>query len=127
MTPPGQKLPSKKEKKKNTFDRIIDKLNDMFGTDFTPAQKVIVEGVFEKFLEDPEIEKYRTLAKSNKEEMFVDTIFPDKFQELLLKLYDDNNEAFNTIFTEGNLYETLGRTMASEFYRMLKEALDKKD
>lgn len=127
MTPPGQKLPSKKEKKKNTFDRIIDKLNDMFGTDFTPAQKVIVEGVFEKFLEDPEIEKYRTLAKSNKEEMFVDTIFPDKFQELLLKLYDDNNEAFNTIFTQGNLYETLGRTMASEFYRMLKEALDKKE
>ena len=119
---PTSGLKTKKPtEKKDTLQNIINKINDAFAGDFTEGDRVIVEGIFQMFMQDAEIKKFQKKAKDNSSEMFVKSLFPDKFQEIVTQCYMNNNESFQKLFTDIEFYNKVMEVMAKEVYKKLRK------
>lgn len=79
---------------------IIDKVNEKYLGDFTDGDKVIVKGLYE---------------------MFINSLFPDKFQEIATRCYTQSAESFNKLFTDADFYKNVMNVMASIFYKELRK------
>ena len=88
---------------------------------FTDIDKVIITGIFDMFMNDPEVKKYSQYAKDNNPEMFIKSLFPDKFKDIALKLFSKNNESFEKLFTDKAFYDKVMETMAKELYKKLRK------
>ena len=113
--------PKKPTEKKDTLQNIIDRINDAFAGDFTDGDRVIVEGIFQMFMQDIDIKKFAKKAKENSSEMFVKSLFPDKFQEIVTQCYMNNNESFQKLFTDTEFYNKVMDAMAKELYKKLRK------
>lgn len=81
--PGGATAPKKPNKKKDTLQSIIDKVNERFDGQFTDADKVIIEGIYRMFMDDKDVKKFKKYASDNSTEMFVNSLFPEKFKEIV--------------------------------------------
>lgn len=113
--------PRKQTEKKDTLQNIIDRINSAFAGDFTDGDRVIVEGIFKMFMQDAEIKKFKKKAKDNSSEMFVKSLFPDKFQEIVTQCYMNNTESFQKLFTDTEFYNRVMDAMAKEVYKSLRK------
>ena len=113
--------PKKPAEKKDTLQNIIDRINEAFAGDFTDGDRVIVEGIFQMFMQDDEVKKFKKKAKENSSEMFVQSLFPDKFQEIVTQCYLNNNESFQKLFTDTEFYNKVMESMAKELYKILRK------
>lgn len=111
----------KKEKKKDTLQSIIDKVNDRFNGNFTEADRVIIEGIYQMFMSDNDVKKFKKYAKDNNPEMFVKSLFPDKFKEIVTRCYIDNNDSFQKLFNDKEFYDKVMDEMAKELYKSLRK------
>jgi len=119
---PEQTIDAKrKPKSKDTLQSIIDKVNEQYMGQFTDSDKVIISGIFEMFMNDPEVKKYAQYAKDNNPEMFINSLFPDKFKDIAMKLFTDNHESFEKLFTDKSFYERVMDAMAKELYKKLRK------
>lgn len=110
-----------KPKSKDTLQSIIDKVNELYLGQFTDGDKVIISGIFDMFMNDPEVKKYAQYARENNPEMFVNSLFPDKFKDIALKLFTENHESFEKLFTDKSFYERVMEAMAKELYKKLRK------
>lgn len=53
--------------------------------------------------------------------MFVNSLFPDKFQESATRCYTQSAESFNKLFTDADFYKNVMNVMASIFYKELRK------
>lgn len=53
--------------------------------------------------------------------MFVQSLFPDKFQQIVMALYEGNNESFEKLFTDKAFYNEVMNAMARELYKTLRK------
>lgn len=113
--------PKRKPKSKDTLQSIIDKVNEQYMGQFTDTDKVIITGIFDMFMNDPEVKKYSQYAKDNNPEMFIKSLFPDKFKDIALKLFSENNESFEKLFTDKAFYDKVMEAMAKELYKKLRK------
>lgn len=113
-------IPKKPNKKQDTLQNIIDKVNERFSGDFTDADRVIIEGIYQMFMKDADVRKFREYARDNSTEMFVKSLFPDKFQEIVTQCFMDNKEAFDKLFNDTEFYQKVQDTMARELYKSLQ-------
>ncbi len=113
--------PRKKPKSKDTLQSIIEKVNELYHGDFSDSDKVIIEGILNMFMKDKEVKKYKQYAKDNNPEMFVQSLFPDKFQQIVMALYEGNNESFEKLFTDKAFYNEVMNAMARELYKTLRK------
>ncbi|MFA7435410.1 MAG: type I restriction endonuclease [Bacilli bacterium] len=113
--------PKRKPKSKDTLQSIIDKINEQYMGKFTDIDKVIITGIFDMFMNDPEVKKYSQYAKDNNPEMFIKSLFPDKFKDIALKLFNENNESFEKLFTDKAFYDKVMEAMAKELYKKLRK------
>ena len=119
---PDQSVDAKqKPKSKDTLQSIIDKVNEQYMGQFTDTDKVIISGIFDMFMNDPEVKKYTQYAKDNNPEMFINSLFPEKFKDIALKLFSENNESFEKLFTDTSFYERVMDAMAKELYKKLRK------
>jgi type I restriction enzyme R subunit len=119
---PEQSVEAKrKPKSKDTLQSIIDKVNEQYMGQFTDVDKVIISGIFEMFMNDPEVKKYAQYAKDNNPEMFIKSLFPEKFKDIAMKLFSENNESFEKLFTDNSFYEKVMDAMAKELYKKLRK------
>ena len=119
---PGNNInPSKKEKKYDTLESIISKVNDHFDGKFTENDRVIIEGIYNMFMQDKEVVKYKKYAKDNSTEMFVKSLFPDKFKAIVTECFLKNNESFQKLFNDPEFYEKVKDAMANELYKTLRK------
>ena len=119
--PSGSVKPKKLDKKKNTLQSIIDKVNERFNGDFTDGDRVIIEGIYQMFMKDNEVVKFKKYAKDNSVEMFVQSLFPDKFKNIVTQCFLDNNDSFDKLFNDPDFYQKVQDTMATELYNALKK------
>ena len=70
FVPGGSTAPKVLNKKKDTLQSIIDKINERFSGNFTDADRVIIEGIYQKFMKDSEVKKFRKDAKDNSTMLF---------------------------------------------------------
>lgn len=121
VKPVGFKASNVKEKKTDTLSNIVSKVNDRYGADFTPGDKVAVDLVYGMLMDDKEVKNNLSkYAKNNNPDMFIKSIFPEKFQEILVKCYTSNDEAFKKLLENADFQKTVMTIMAQEFYKMLK-------
>ena len=113
--------PKVPNKKKDTLQSIIDKVNERFSGNFTDSDRVIVEGIYRMFMKDSEVKKFRKYAKDNSTEMFVKSLFPDKFRDIVTQCFLDNAESFEKLFSDPDFYQKVQDAMAAELYKALRK------
>ena len=121
FTPPGAKPTTKKPAKKDTLESIIQKVNDEYSGNFTEGDRVIISGILNMFMNDEEIKKYRRYAKDNNPEMFIKSLFPEKFKKIVTKCFMDNNDTFQKLFNDSDFYNKVMEAMAKELYKVLRK------
>ncbi len=119
--PGGETAPKKPTKKKDTLQSIIDKVNERFDGQFTDADCIIIEGIYRMFMNDKDVKKFRKYAGDNSTEMFVNSLFPDKFKEIVTQCFIDNNESFQKLFNDPEFYQKVQDVMANELYKSLRQ------
>jgi len=121
FTPSGDMAPRTPTKKKDTLQSIIDKVNERFSGNFTDADRVIIEGIYQMFMKDAEVKKFKKYAKDNSTEMFVQSLFPDKFRDIVTQCFLDNNDSFAKLFNDPEFYARVQEAMAQELYKALRK------
>lgn len=119
--PGGSTAPRVPNKKQDTLQNIIDKVNERFEGNFTDADRVIIEGIYQMFMKDADVKKFKKYAKDNSTEMFVQSLFPDKFKDIVTQCFLDNNEAFQKLFNDPDFYQKVQDAMARELYKSLRK------
>lgn len=120
LAPSGDKA-APKLPKKDTLSNIIEKVNERFSGDFTETDRVIIESIFQMFMNDKEMKKYKRYAKDSSPEMFVQSLFPDKFKEIATQCCMDNADSYKKLFTDTEFYQKVMEAMAKELYKALRK------
>jgi len=120
-TPVSSITPVVPNKKKDTLQSIIDKVNERFSGNFTDSDRVIIEGIYQMFMNDSDIKKYKSYAKDNSAEMFVKSLFPDKFKAIVTQCFLENNDSYTKLFNDADFYQKVESVMADELYNALRK------
>ena len=107
--------------KKDTLQNIIDKVNERFDGEFKEGDRVIIESIFQMFMSDKEVKKYKRYAKDSTPEMFVKSLFPDKFKEIATQCCIDNADSYRKLFADTEFYQKVMEAMAKELYKVLRK------
>ncbi|MBP5209986.1 MAG: type I restriction endonuclease subunit R, partial [Clostridia bacterium] len=110
-----------RQTKKDTLDRIIEKVNDRYTGDFTGSDRVIIASILNMFMNDEEIKKFQRYAMSNEPDMFVNSLFPEKFMEIVAKCFMENNDTFKKLYEDSEFKEKVMQTMGKELYTELRK------
>ena len=121
MQPSGNGTPTVPTKKRDTLQSIIEKVNERFSGAFTDTDRVIIEGIYQMFLKDDEVKKFKRYAQDNTAEMFVQSLFPDKFKKIVTQCFIDNNDSFEKLLNDADFYTKVQEAMATELYKALRK------
>lgn len=113
-----------RKKKKDTLERIIEKVNDKYNGEFTDSDRVIISGILNMFMNDAEIKKYKRYAMNNDSEMFINSLFPDKFMEIVAKCFLENNDTFKKLYEDSDFKQKVMQAMGKELYTELRKKTD---
>lgn len=107
-----------KEEKRDLLANIIDKINLMYAGQFTEADRVIVETIFDKLSKSNAALKKQ--AKNTDAAMFASAIFPKAFQDIAQQCYMESMDAFAKLFEDPQFYERVMKEMAEAMYLRLR-------
>ena len=125
VKPAGFKPNNVRAKKMDTLERIIAKVNEIYGANFSEADKVAVDSVFKMMMDDKDVVKnLKKYAKDNNPEMFIKSIFPEKFKEILVACYLSQDEAYDKLLNNTEFQKAVMDIMANEFYKTLRKKDD---
>ena len=112
--------PATKSKKTDTLERIVEKVNEKYQDEFSPADKVALDSVFQMLMGDPIVKKKLTqYAKTNDAQMFINSIFPKEFERVLVECYTRNDDAFQKLLGNDQFQKAVMDIMAKELYKTL--------
>ena len=101
------------EEKKDLLGNIIEKINLMYQGNFTEADRVIVETIYDAI--QKESNRLSQQAKNTDINMFSQNIFPKVFEKVALKCFEQQTNSFTKLFEESSFYnkvmEEMGRAM----------------
>ena len=118
---PSSEKSKPKISKKDTLQNIIDKVNERFDGDFSESDRVIIESIYQMFMSDKEVKKFRRYAHDTTPEMFVTSLFPDKFKEIATQCYLENADSYKKLFSDTEFYQKVMEAMARELYKTLRK------
>ena len=98
------------------FSRLIDVVNNRFGTDFTEADQLFFDQIMEAALAD---ESLQQAAKVNPADKFT-LVFNNLLETLFVERMDQNEDIFARFMNEESFRKVIGARMASEVYQKLK-------
>lgn len=107
-----------KEEKRDLLTNIIDKINLMYAGQFTEADRVIVETIFDKMSKSNSSLKKQ--AKNTDEAMFTSAIFPKAFGAIAQQCYMESMDAFAKLFEDPQFYQRVMSEMAESMYVRLR-------
>lgn len=100
------------------LSNIIDKINLMYQGNFTEADKVIVETIFDAM--GKEKKKLIKQAKNADVNMFSQNIFPKIFEKIAQECYVQQMDSFAKLFEEQSFYNRIMEEMGKAMYYSLK-------
>lgn len=106
------------EEKKDLLGNIIDKINLMYQGNFTEADRVIVETIYDAI--QKEGKKLCKQAKNSDVNMFSQNIFPKVFERIAQDCYVQQMDSFAKLFEEPSFYKRVMEEMARAMYFNLK-------
>lgn len=105
---------SKQEEKRDLLDNIIDKINIMYAGNFTEADRVIIETIYDKF--KVKSKSLKKQAKNSDVNMFANNIFPDVFSKIAQQCYVEQMDAFAKLFEDPSFYKHVMEEMGKAMY-----------
>jgi type I restriction enzyme, R subunit len=99
------------------FSRLIDVVNQRFGTDFTEADQLFFDQIMEAALADASL---RQAARVNPVDRFT-LVFTNLLDTLFVERMEQNEEIFARFMNEEGFRKVIGARMASEVYQKLQE------
>lgn len=114
----------KPEEKTDLLANIIQKINIMYAGQFTDADRVIVETIYDKLLQVGKALKKK--AKGNDAQMFVESIFPKEFEKVAQACYMEQMDAFSKLFEDEQFYKRVMDEMANAMYLNYKNSEEEK-
>ena len=106
------------EEKKDLLDNIIDKINIMYHGNFTDADKVIVETIYDAMKKEEK--KLSKQAKNSDVNMFAKNIFPKIFEKIAQACYVQQMDSFAKLFEDPSFYGRVMEEMGRAMYFNLK-------
>ncbi len=110
---------NKQETKRDLLTNIIEKINLMYAGQFTEADRVIVETIFDQMQKAGG--QLRRQAKNTDANMFAQNIFPKAFEEVAMKCYTEQMDAFSKLFEDTEFYQRVMEEMAKAMYQSFKQ------
>ena len=114
---PGKAM--KPDDNRDLLDNIIDKVNLMFQGNFSEADRVMVEGIFDR-IQKSATKKLKKQATGNDETQFVESIFPEVFGTAAQQCYTKQTDSFRKLFENQEFYQTLMKQMGHAIYERYK-------
>lgn len=105
----------KKEEKKDLLANIIEKINLMYAGQFTEADRVIVETIYDK-LQKAANKALKKQASNTDANMFAQNIFPKEFDKIAQACYMEQMDAFAKLFEDEQFYKRVMSEMAKAMY-----------
>ena len=99
-----------------TLSRLIDIVNERFGTDFTEADQLFFDQLVEIALQD---QKLQQAAMVNPEDKF-SLVFNNLLETLFVERMDQNDEIFARYMNDGAFQKVVASWLATEVYRKLR-------
>ena len=100
------------------LDEIIERINEEFYGDFTEADRVMVDTLYQKMRKDSKTKK---AAKTNDRQVYEHSLFPGIFDTTAQQAYMENNEAYEQLFLDADKYQTIMKALADRLYAELHE------
>lgn len=107
-----------REEKRDLLGNIIEKINLMYQGNFTEADRVIVETIYDAI--QKEGKKLTKQAKNSDVNMFAQNIFPKVFERIAQDCYVQQMDSFAKLFEEPSFYKRVMEEMARAMYFNLK-------
>ena len=108
----------KVEEKRDLLDNIIEKINIMYQGNFTEADRVIVETIYDAMKREKK--RLSKQAKNSDANMFSQNIFPKIFEKIAQDCYVQQMDSFAKLFEEQSFYNRVMEEMGKAIYYNLK-------
>lgn len=105
-----------KAKEKDSLSAIINKMNEIFGTQFSEQDKVL-EQMKANFTKD---DKLANAAKSNDKSLFK-YLYEQKFQDVAVNRYEKNDKFFMDLFSDEAKMKFVMDIMSKVIFKELRE------
>lgn len=112
-------ISKKIETNKDLLDNIIEKINVMYQGNFSEADRVIVETIYDAM--QKEKTKLSKQVKNSDVNMFSKNIFPKIFDKIAQDCYTQQMDSFAKLFEEKSFYEKVMEEMAKAMYSNLRK------
>lgn len=100
------------------LENIIKRINDRFNGVFNEGDRVIVETIYKKVIQDNK--KLETYAKNNDAEVFERSIFPEIFKKVAQDCYMESMSSFSKLFEDKKFYNSVMEEIAKASYKDLR-------
>lgn len=100
------------------LDEIIQRINEEFYGEFTDADRVMVDTLYQKMRKDAKTKK---AAKTDDRQVYERSIFPGIFDTTAQEAYIENTEAYEQLFLDADKYQAVMRALADRLYRELHD------
>lgn len=109
-----------KNDNEDLLSRIIDKVNIMYQGQFSEADRVIVESIYDKMVSTVK-KKLTKQANNTDEKQFEESIFPQIFDEVARGCYVEQMDSFAKLFENSDFYRNVMTQMARVMYDNYKK------
>jgi type I restriction enzyme R subunit len=110
----------KVEGEKVELSKLIDVLNDRFGTDFSDSDQLFIEQIK---LDAQESEELQQAANANSEDGF-GLVFKELFVNYMLERYEANGQFVDHVLTDDEFRKVLEKLLTKEMYETLRVGSD---
>ena len=111
----------KSEEKRDLLDNIIEKINIVYAGQFSEADRVIVESIYDKMQAKRRILARK--AKDNDVNMFANAIFPEYFKKVADQCYTEQMDSFQKLFEDKDLFQRVMKEMGRAMYFNFKNGM----
>ena len=103
------------------LDEVIKRINEQFGIDLTEADKVIYNSIHDKLIADKKLQKIIKSSKEDEEKIFTSSIFPQYFSDAANAGFDEQVEAYNSLFEDKNKYKAMMSVLAAQLFKEIRQ------
>ena len=114
--PTQPKRAGAKKEKLSPLEEIIQRINEEFMGEFTDADRVIVEDLYNRMRKDEDVQK---AAQTDDKQVYHRSVFPGIFDETAMAAYMENQEAYIQLFQDAKKYHAVQAALADMLYRDL--------
>lgn len=114
--PTNPKKAGSKKDRTSPLDEIVERINEEFYGEFTDADRVIVDTLYNKMKKDKNVKR---ATKTDDKQVYERSIFPNLFEDTAQEAYMENMAAYEQLFMDAEKYRIIQKALAERLYKEL--------